>query len=95
MKKEINRYEKDIKELALKKKEIGTLYKLLASNYLNEKMFNEAIFALDEAIIIDPDNPILFYLKGVATARLAKSIYDSTLRIDNSPLYLSRRDRKH
>ena len=43
LKKEINRYEKDIRELAFKKKEIGTLYKLLASNYLNEKMFNEAV----------------------------------------------------
>ena len=83
LKKEINRYEKDIRELAFKKKEIGTLYKLLASNYLNEKMFNEAVFALDEAIKIDSENPILFYLKAVATARLAKSIYEVAARIDN------------
>ena len=82
LKNEINRYEKDIIELALKKKEIGTLYKLLATNYLNEKMFSEAIGALGEAIKIDPENPILFYLKGVASARLAKSIYDYVERAD-------------
>ena len=77
LKKEINRYEKEIKELAMMKRELGVLYKLLASNYLNEKMFSEAVSELEEAIAIDSENPILFYLRGVATARLAKSIYNS------------------
>ena len=52
---------------------MAVYYKMLASEYIERRMFGLALDALEEAIAIQPENPSLFYTAGVAAARFAKS----------------------
>ncbi|MFP4430597.1 MAG: tetratricopeptide repeat protein [Spirochaetota bacterium] len=52
---------------------MAVYYKMLASEYIERQMFGLALDALDEAIVIQPENPSLYYTAGVSAARFGKS----------------------
>lgn len=57
-------------------------YKMLASEYIERQMFGLALDALDEAIVIQPENPSLFYTAGVSAARFGKSQVETAAALE-------------
>jgi tetratricopeptide (TPR) repeat protein len=68
---EANRAEVERKVQAAQ--DLGTQSKMLALKYIDNGMYGLALDALDTAIGVYPENPILFYYAGVAAARMAKA----------------------
>ena len=68
---QIRQYETDVRRLAGQRGQLGVLLKLLTVVYLERGMYADALDSLQEARGIDPENPVLFYYTGVASARLA------------------------
>ncbi|MEM5948673.1 hypothetical protein WKV44_08970 [Spirochaetia bacterium 38H-sp] len=60
--------------------DLGIVYKLLAIEYMQREMYGPAKEALENAINIFPENPVLFQMAGVCSARLAKSKMDPAER---------------
>lgn len=56
---------------------IARFNKLLAIQYMEVGMFGLALDSLQEALLVEPQNEVLFYLSGIAAMRLAK-IYPVT-----------------
>ena len=76
----IELHERAVRERVRDEQQLGIYFKMLAVDYLDHRMFGKAIEALTKALEIDPENPILFYLIGLATARFAKSMPDAEER---------------
>jgi len=73
LKKGIKEYEEVANRTIEANEQLGVYYKLLAVQYLEREMYGPCLESLDEAIFYYPENPILFHLGGVCSARLAKS----------------------
>lgn len=52
---------------------LASYNKLLAIEYINHRMYGLALESLEEAIFIEPENEILFYLAGLSSANLAQA----------------------
>ena len=68
---EIRRYRKEVERTVDAAGQLGIYYKMLAVEYMRGGMFGTAFEALQQAIAIHPENPILFYYAGVCTARMS------------------------
>lgn len=64
--------------------QLGTYHKMLGVAYMDQRMYGLALEQFEEAIRIQPENPILFYYAGVSAARMAKSTLDDQ---DQAELY--------
>ncbi len=53
--------------------DLGVQSKMLALAYLDRGMYGLALEALDSAIAVYPENPILFYYAGASAGRMAKA----------------------
>jgi tetratricopeptide (TPR) repeat protein len=53
--------------------QLAVYYKMLAVEYMRGAMYAAAYDALEQAITIQPENPILFYYSGVCAARMSKA----------------------
>ena len=71
----IDRFREEVEERVQATGNMGHYYRLLASEYMDRRMYGPAIDALEEAIRIEADNEILYYLMGVAAGRQAKAVF--------------------
>jgi tetratricopeptide (TPR) repeat protein len=70
---EIRRYRKEVERTVDASGQLGVYYKMLAVEYMRGAMYADAYDALERAIAIQPENPILFYYSAVCAARMAKA----------------------
>lgn len=70
---EIERYREIVEEKVQATGELGVYYKMLARAYTSRQMFGPALDALEEAIRIETDNPVLFSRAAVAAGHLGKA----------------------
>lgn len=72
----IAKYEKRVEDVVTAQESIGIWYKMLATRYLEEKMYGEALEALEKAIHFYPTDKKLFYYVGVSGGYMAKAQLD-------------------
>ncbi len=70
---EIQRYRREVERKVDASGQLGVYYKMLAVEYMRGAMYAAAYDALEQAIAIQPENPILFYHSAVCAARMAKA----------------------
>jgi tetratricopeptide (TPR) repeat protein len=70
---QMRRYRKEVERTVEATGQLGVYYKMLAVEYMRGGMFGVAYDALQQAIVIHPENPILFYYAAVCAARVSKS----------------------
>ncbi|MDR2304465.1 MAG: tetratricopeptide repeat protein [Treponema sp.] len=66
-------------QIALNLKEgvqTATYWKILATRYIDKKLYNEALKALEQAVYYNNEDPTLFYLTGLSAGVVAKSSLD-------------------
>jgi tetratricopeptide (TPR) repeat protein len=68
---EIERYRKEVDRTVEATGQIGVYYKMLAIEFMRGAMYGEAYSALERALEIQPENPILFYYSAVCAARMS------------------------
>ncbi|MFP4484055.1 MAG: tetratricopeptide repeat protein [Spirochaetaceae bacterium] len=76
----IRKYRGVVEEKVEAAGQLGVYHKMLATAYMDRRMYGLALEHLEEAIHIQPENPILFYYAGVAAGRMAKSTVDEAER---------------
>lgn len=69
----IGRYEKTVDDAVETAAQAGEFYKLLAVDYIDREMYGLALESIHEAIRYFPENPLLFYLAGMCSGRMAKA----------------------
>lgn len=70
---EVRRYRREVERTIDASGQLGVYYKMLAVEYMRGAMYGEAYEALEQAISIQPENPILFYYSAVCAARMGKA----------------------
>ena len=74
----IRQYREVVEERVEAAGQLGVYHKMLAVAYMDRDMYGLALEHLEEAIDIQPENPILFYYAGVSAGRMAKSTVEET-----------------
>ncbi len=72
----IKKYEKRVEDTVAAQEQTGTWYKILATRYLDNGMYAEALNALEHAIHYYPANQNLFYYVGVSAGQMANASLD-------------------
>lgn len=72
LKEGIAAYEKEAERTIEATEQLGIYYKLLAVQYLDREMYGPAMESIENALFYYPENPILYHLGGVCSARMAK-----------------------
>lgn len=72
----IKKYQSRIADIQLADAQIGIWYKILATRYLDAKMYGEALKNFQIAIQYYPSNQNLFYYVGVCAGYMAKAALD-------------------
>lgn len=70
---EIRRYGKEVERTVDASGQLAVYYKMLAVEYMRGAMYAAAYDSLEQAIAIQPENPILFYYSAVCAARTSKA----------------------
>ncbi|GMO61366.1 MAG: tetratricopeptide repeat protein [Treponemataceae bacterium] len=76
LEKAIKEYEKDADTVMAKHSKAGMWYKMLATRYLDKKMYALALGAFQNAIEYYPENQTLFYYSGLCAGFMANSALD-------------------
>ncbi|MBO7420773.1 MAG: hypothetical protein J6U06_06620, partial [Spirochaetaceae bacterium] len=76
LKEAIEQYESRAEELIDVQEQAGIWYKLLATKYIDEEMYGQALSALQKAVQYYPQNQNLFYYIGVSAGFMAKASLD-------------------
>jgi tetratricopeptide (TPR) repeat protein len=74
LKRGIARYQAEVDRKVSAAQNLGVYWKMLALTYVDNGMYGLALEALDEAVAVYPENPILFQYMGVSAARAAKGL---------------------
>ena len=74
LKRGITRYQAEVDRKVKAAQNLGVYWKMLALKYVDNGMYGLALEALDEAVAVYPENPILFQYMGVSAARAAKGV---------------------
>ena len=74
LKASVKKYEDIVDQKVEDTGQLGVYYKMLAVKYMDSAMYGPALDALEKAIRIYPENPVLYYLGGVMSARFAKAM---------------------
>jgi tetratricopeptide (TPR) repeat protein len=74
LKRGITRYQAEVDQKVKAAQNLGVYWKMLALKYVDNGMYGLALEALDEAVAVYPENPILFQYMGVSAAREAKGV---------------------
>lgn len=69
----IAQYEKAVDDAVELSAQAGEYYKLLAIEYIDREMYGLALESIHEALRYFPENPLLFYLAGMSSGRMAKA----------------------
>ena len=84
LKQAIKKFERRAEDLIATNEQLGVWYKILATRYLDEQMYAEALDALQNAIHYYPANQNLFYYVGVSAGYLANASLDFRATGSNS-----------
>lgn len=76
LKEAIARYEGRIEEQTKTAAQAGIYWKLLATRYIDRKMYGEALDALKRAVEYFPEDSTLYYMTGLSASVMAKSALD-------------------
>lgn len=76
----IKKYQDRATDLQLTESQIGIWYKMLATRYLDSKMYDKAMDSLKKAIEFYPANQNLYYWVGVCANHMAKASLDFNAR---------------
>ena len=71
---EVERRQQEFQQAIQAAANLADAHKLLAVAYLNHNMHGEALKSLQQAIAIEPENEILFYLAGLSSANFALAL---------------------
>ncbi|MDD7416796.1 MAG: DUF2225 domain-containing protein [Treponemataceae bacterium] len=80
----IEKYSQRVEDVTSANAQIGVWYKMIASRYLDKKMYGEALKNYQKAIEFYPTNQNLYYWVGVCAGFMAQSSLDYDGRGDNS-----------
>jgi tetratricopeptide (TPR) repeat protein len=69
----IRRYRQEVDRKVRASDQLGVYYRMLAVRYMQLGMFQQAYGALQEALKIYPENPVLSYYAGICAARLGQA----------------------
>jgi tetratricopeptide (TPR) repeat protein len=72
----IAKYGKRVEDVIQAQMQIGIWYKILATRYLDNKMYGEALKTFQKAIEFYPDNANLYYYVGLCAGYMAQSALD-------------------
>lgn len=76
LKEAIKKYQDRVTDIQLANSQIGIWYKMLATRYLDAKMYGEALKTFQTAIQYYPANQNLYYYVGVCAGYMAKASLD-------------------
>ncbi|CEM60815.1 tetratricopeptide repeat protein [Treponema phagedenis] len=68
----IKKYQRRVNDIMIAQERIGIWYKMLASRYMDRKMYAKALEVLEQAVTYYPENQTLFFSIGVCAANMAK-----------------------
>lgn len=72
----IKKYQDRVEDIIAAESQTGIWYKILATRYIDNKMYAEALNALQRAITYYPTNQNLYYYVGVCAGYMANSALD-------------------
>ena len=72
----VAKFEKRVLDITEANSQIGIWYKMIATRYLDKQMYNEALKALEKAVVYYPANQNLYYFIGVAAGYMSKASLD-------------------
>ena len=72
----IKKYEKRVEDIMAAEQQTGIWWKILATRYMDNKMYGQALNAFENAITYYPANPNLYYYVGVCAGYLANASLD-------------------
>lgn len=72
----VAKFEKRVLDISEANSQIGIWYKMIATRYLDKQMYNEALKALEKAVLYYPTNQNLYYFIGVSAGFMAKASLD-------------------
>jgi tetratricopeptide (TPR) repeat protein len=81
IKKELNRWEKELNDAITAGRNTGRFYRTLGMKYLDYKMYGPARDSFSRSLEFSPENGRLYYYRGVAISRLALTRSDETERL--------------
>lgn len=76
LKEAIKKYQNRVTDIQLANSQIGIWYKMLATRYLDAKMYGEALKTFQTALQYYPANQNLYYYVGVCAGYMAKASLD-------------------
>ncbi|MCQ2582326.1 MAG: tetratricopeptide repeat protein [Treponema sp.] len=83
----IDKYYKDVEEIAEKNSQIGIWYKILGTRYLDNKMYGKALECFQKALTYYPDNPNLYYYVGLCSCYVGNAAIDARAYDDMQDYY--------
>ena len=86
----IKKYQDRVADIQLSQTQIGIWYKILATRYLDAKMYGEALKTFQKALEFYPDNQNLYYYVGLCAGYMshASMDFDATGTTDKRANYL-------
>lgn len=86
----VSKFEKRVLDITEANSQIGIWYKMIATRYLDKGMYNEALKALEKAVLYYPANQNLYYYIGVSAGFMAKASldFDATGDLSKAQQYL-------
>ncbi|MCM1225018.1 MAG: hypothetical protein NC548_62260 [Lachnospiraceae bacterium] len=72
----IKKYEERVADIQLAQSQIGIWYKILATRYLDKKMYGEALKTFEKALEFYPQNQNLYYYVGLCAGYMSHAAMD-------------------
>ena len=72
----ISKYEERVADIQLANSQIGIWHKILATRYLDKKMYGEALKSFQKALEYYPDNQNLYYYVGLCAGYMSHASMD-------------------
>lgn len=72
----IRKYEERVADIQLAQSQIGIWYKILATRYLDKKMYGEALKTFEKALEFYPQNQNLYYYVGLCAGYMSHASMD-------------------
>jgi cytochrome c-type biogenesis protein CcmH/NrfG len=80
IKADVRKYKAIVEEKVKASHQLGTYYKMLAVAYMDNKMFGEALRALEDALAVHPESSGLLIYRGIAAAQMSKTTSEPVRR---------------
>ncbi len=74
LEKGISFYESEVKRTVKASEHLGIYYRMLALEYMNLEMYNDALKSIEQAVLYFPTSPMLYYYGAVSAAQMSKAV---------------------